>query len=130
MLKLSKVGDLKSSDFNVVRVHASNVAKLGGRYAWVSISNESGKTIYRIIKGIAARGVDSKCLLLDYDSKVALGIGYKQTEVLLTVKKATFIESVVGHYQTPDPSYRVPFILSLIGLILGVMSFLQPFLFG
>jgi hypothetical protein len=78
---LNKIGDLKSSEFNVVRVHTSNVEKLGGRYAWVSISNnDKGKTIYRIIKGITARGVNGKTLLLDYDSRVALGIEYKQSE--------------------------------------------------
>ncbi len=100
---------------------------MGGRGKWIKILNTSNnKSIYRKIYGAGDTPLNCDQIELDYDSSKDLDIADKNN---CTVKlfKATCIGQVIGHCKHPDPKYRIPLIIGIIGLVLGIISLVVTF---
>jgi len=126
------------SSFSVVRVHSRILKELGGRNAWVKISNNEN-CIYRIALGArSSTGFTTKSIEIDYDSHLELGQSSDfQSKCengfypcALKIQKAGCFGKVLAHWKHPDPGYRVPmqlgilgFLLGFIGLVLGIMGY-------
>lgn len=119
--------DRDYEDFSVARVYTGHLKSLGGRNNWVTIASDSRK-IYRMVKGAS---ISADTVELDYDSRLMLGITGNSREddnywkCKLTVSRASFIQKMKAHWDHPEISYQVSYRISLIGLVLGVMGFLQ-----
>jgi hypothetical protein len=117
--------------FSVIRVHASRIEDLGGRGTWVRVSSVKGKPIYR--RAIGLGGVENFTASdaeLDYDSRAKLeALGKSKDDDRfyscdLTLRRATTIESLLAHWQHPDPAYRLSIRIALLSLGLGILSLL------
>jgi hypothetical protein len=115
--------------FCVVRVPNAQVAELGGRGSWVAISNSTGKTAYRTVRGSGAiQPFPGDAIEFDYDTAQYLGItrsvananGFYPCD--LSVRPIKWFEIVLAHWRQPDPAYRVPIQLALVGLLLGAVG--------
>ncbi len=120
------------SAFSVVRVHPKVLNKLGGRNTWVKISNDEN-CIYRIALGArSSTGFTMKAIEIDYDSYLELGKSAKFQPkcengfypCALNVQKVRFFERFLAHWKHPNPGYRVPMQLGIIGLLLGFIGFI------
>ncbi|MCK4742890.1 MAG: hypothetical protein KAT25_03645 [Sulfuriflexus sp.] len=115
--------------FSVVRVHSTILKKLGGRNTWVKICG-SDRCIYRLARGgRPAAGFNAGSIELDYDSCVELEvIGNAQKDendfysCSLTLEKSNFMGKFSAHWKHPNPAYRVPMQLSIIGFTLGIIG--------
>ena len=115
--------------FLVVRLNNSSVAKLGGRNSWVCIRSECGKSVFRMIRGAGSTiTLPVGALEFDYETSIALGVpkGVPNPQgfypCALSVRRATYFEILLAHWQHPDPAYRFPLQISLISLFLGVIG--------
>lgn len=134
------------SGFASIRVHNSQLAALGGRNAWVSITSGSA-TVYRTIRGSGSLpGFPQDGMELDYDTFVELGVPSGQAPSLvlgggdrpffpcnLKARSIGRYELIRAHWAHPNPAYRVPLQISIvlgsvgvalgaIGVILGIIS--------
>lgn len=116
--------------FSVIRLQSSNINKLGGRNTWVLITNQN-KCIYRLILGARnSTGFTAKSLEIDYDSCLKLGISSSEKDennfypCNIEIKKANWIGRFIAHWKHPNPAYRVPMQLGIMGFILGFFSLL------
>lgn len=116
--------------FSVIRLHNSCVTALGGRNTWVRIESDSGKTVFRMIRGAgAAAGFPADALEFDYETSLALGIPQGAANehgfypCSLSIRQATHWEILIAHWKHPDPAYRFPLQISLVSLLLGIIGF-------
>lgn len=96
---------------------------LGGRNRWIKILNKkNNKYIYRKIYGAGKTPINCEKMQLDYDSiKSDLDINDMQN-CTLVLFEATHLGQIIGHCKHPDPKYRIPLFIGLIGLTLGIIS--------
>jgi hypothetical protein len=134
--KFSNTADYDA--FSVVRLHNSELAALGGRNAWITITSMNGARVHRMIRGCGdSENFPHDAIEFDYETNKALGITKaKQNAVgfypcALQVRPASRLEILAAHWNHPDHAYRFPlqlslvsFFLGIVGLILGVLSFL------
>lgn len=114
--------------FSLIRVSNFHLKNLGGRNAWVALKAGNGKCVYRMIRGAGNQPHPDTAIELDYDTSVDLEIpqSYKEPNgfyaCALTLRPASRIEMVRAHWSHPDPAYRVPMQISLVGFFLGVVG--------
>jgi hypothetical protein len=129
---LKNRGYSNSSDFEgfaVVRVHNVHLANLGGRNAWVTLVSSQGKKVHRVVKGcgkspdFAIDGVEfdyETFLDLDIPKRPKMPDGFHECN--LELRRTRWFEKIAAHWHHPDPAYRYPIQLSLIGFIMGVIG--------
>lgn len=115
--------------FSAVRIHNALVSQLGGRNAWVCIKSDTGRKVYRMIRGHGAiPGFLQDAAELDYETSVSLGIPKGTANHLgfypcsLEIRPATRWEIIKAHWNHPDHSYRFPLQISLVSFFLGVVG--------
>ena len=117
--------------FSVVRLNNNAVKQFGGRGNWVRICNtQNGTTIFRMIRGSSPQFMLNKEQMeIDYDGIIELGIksemgsgGFRSCEIL--VEQAKRHERILAHWKHPDPGYQLPFRISMVSLIIGILGFL------
>ena len=131
--------------FAVVRLSNNLIDSLGGRYSWIAVESETGKKIYRTIRGAGNKDIKKDQIELDYDSIVDLELhktnksdelfmkddsGFRSCN--LSLKQIGFFRKIEAHFKHPDQAYRAPMqlaiimaFISLFSLILGIISFLK-----
>ncbi len=117
--------------FAVVRVSPRILKKLGGRNSWVRISSENNH-IYRMALGAkSSMGFTQKAMEIDYDSLLELEGGSVPSSdadenhfrlCKYSIRKASFFETLIAHWNHPNTGYRVPMQLSIVGFTLGVIG--------
>lgn len=128
--------DEKDADrFAVVRLSNNLIDSLGGRNSWVQIESETGKKIYRTIRGAGNKDINNHQIELDYDSILELELhrsknlgefsdkdpsGYKSCNIKL--KQIGFFSIIKAHFKHPDPAYRAPMQLAIISTFIGIVS--------
>ena len=117
--------------FSVVRIHPVKVREIGGRNTWVKITSECS-TIFRMVMGAkSSSGFTHKAMEIDYDSCLELDCitGEACDEdgfyaCTLKIEKANKKEIALAHWKHPNPAYRVPMQLGIVGFVLGVIGLL------
>jgi hypothetical protein len=134
--KFSNAADYEA--FSVVRLHNAMLPSLGGRNAWVTIKSMQGACVYRMIRGSGGlENFPQDAIEFDYETGMALGITKAKQNAAgfypcaLEVRPASRLEILAAHWNHPDHAYRFPlqlslvsFFLGIVGLILGLLSFL------
>ncbi len=115
--------------FAVVCVQNSHLAGLGGKNAWVTLVSPQGKKVHRVVKGCGKipnfhfNGVefDSETFLeLDIPQRPKMPDGLHECN--LELRRTRWYEKIAAHWFHPDPSYRYPIQLSLVGFVMGVVG--------
>lgn len=126
-------------DFAIVRLHNMHIKKLGGRNSWVRLELQGKKPnrLYRMIKGCGSQpDFPMDGIQTDYDTSLAISKTRPEAEkytsasngyypCTIKIKKANWGEVLVAHWNHPNHFYRLPMRLSLIGLLIGVLGFIQ-----
>ena len=117
--------------FSVARINNNSVKQFGGRGNWVRICNtKNGATIFRMVRGSSPQFILNKEQLeIDYDGILELGItsemgngGFRSCDILVETAKRH--EQILAHWNHPDPGYQLPFRISMMSLMIGILGFL------
>jgi hypothetical protein len=88
------------------------------RFQIVKILSPTGKSAHAAVIG---HYKDPRYIFMDYDLRNELGLAVSQ-EVQLELKKCGFLGAVYWYMTVRDPIVRIPAILAIISLCLGVLG--------
>ena len=119
---------------NIVRVPSNWIdskkadpSKLVRRQPVTVINNENGVKAVCYAMGAGQMRLPQGAIGLDYDNRDRLGIGWKATEVSLTVRPATLLELHGYALSHPDAMVRIANRLGYLGVVLGIEPIFQLF---
>ena len=104
-------------------IHNAHINSLGGRRSWIIIKNNKNKRkIYRKIYGSGIKSLPTDTIELDYDS-IDLDLNIKDfNNCNLSLIKLGLFSNIRGLLKHPDSKFRIPLIISLFGLLAGLIS--------
>jgi VanZ family protein len=125
---LEKIASKKPSDIEVL-FSSCNIGKNKfQRNHWVKIAS-GHKTIYRIARGSAVKGLNKDYIWISYDSQLQLEDDFsKKVSEPITVSECNVFERIfIAPFVTPNPIVRTQtillLILSILSIILSIHSF-------
>ncbi len=115
---------------SIVRVHPSRIdakrvdtKKLFRRQPVLLKNRNNGLSTVRFVLGRGDVPISTpKTIAVDYDTRDALNIEYKSSEVSIDVYRANYLEVLRYYYTHPDMGYQVATRLGLLGVALGIVG--------
>lgn len=102
---------------------------------WFTIKSEHNKKIHRILRfspnlKASSEEEGKSCIVIDWMGWLELGDFPEDVpeSMVIEISKTPFFKQFFIGLKHPDPSQRIPSIISLISLVLGVLSMVLAFI--